>query len=286
MGRPNASSYMKAFRSTFCRHDRPHGDDEVTDQPTDTDDDVAKDQVHEHHPGSPVNINGSGEGKPAGTLTDAEAGVKVYFLGLFETVNSVQTFDVPFYKTRKPPQITGTATHVRHAVAIDERRVKFKPALLAMDSSAAPETGETVKEVWFPGDHGDVGGSYFAENGQPEVKVKPSLWTRLKAWFGKKGHREKGAHADKRRDWFQLSDIPLKWMVDEIDATPGEVAWDKRCKTSFMKRFARNRQYAIRGRRHDILRFNRGGSVSEVIFWRLLGRSNTPSLLSTASAYS
>ena len=43
--------------------------------------------------------------------------------------------------------------HALHAVAIDERRVEFKPT--PMESVAE---GQTLLEVWFPGDHGSVGG--------------------------------------------------------------------------------------------------------------------------------
>ena len=49
------------------------------------------------------------------------------------------------------PEVVGTAEHVRHAVAIDERRVKFKVALLAQDKQDAEAVKEDHKEVWFPG---------------------------------------------------------------------------------------------------------------------------------------
>ena len=43
--------------------------------------------------------------------------------------------------------------HALHAVAIDERRVEFEPT--PMESATE---GQTLHEVWFPGDHGSVGG--------------------------------------------------------------------------------------------------------------------------------
>ena len=93
---------------------------------------------------------------------------KVHFLGLFDTVNSVATFDVPFTKNMGLPTVRETAHHVRHAVSIDERRAKFKAALLAQDKKAKdtrvatllPKEEEDVKEVFFPGNHGDVGGGW------------------------------------------------------------------------------------------------------------------------------
>lgn len=43
--------------------------------------------------------------------------------------------------------------HALHALAIDERRVEFEPT--PMESVT---DGQTLQQVWFPGDHGSVGG--------------------------------------------------------------------------------------------------------------------------------
>ena len=43
--------------------------------------------------------------------------------------------------------------HALHAMSIDEQRKEFKPTSMA---SVTP--GQTLKQVWFPGDHGSVGG--------------------------------------------------------------------------------------------------------------------------------
>ena len=43
---------------------------------------------------------------------------------------------------------------VRHALAIDEKRVDFTPTLWV------PKDGIDLKQVWFSGVHTDVGGSY------------------------------------------------------------------------------------------------------------------------------
>ena len=43
--------------------------------------------------------------------------------------------------------------HALHALAIDERRKEFAPTLM---HSATP--AQTLEQVWFPGDHGSVGG--------------------------------------------------------------------------------------------------------------------------------
>lgn len=47
----------------------------------------------------------------------------------------------------------------RHAVAIDERRAAFKPTLWSnVDAFNTPGAPPRVKQEWFPGDHGGVGG--------------------------------------------------------------------------------------------------------------------------------
>ncbi|KAF5634712.1 hypothetical protein F25303_8731 [Fusarium sp. NRRL 25303] len=43
-----------------------------------------------------------------------------------------------------PVEITGTAHHIRHAVAVDEHRVKFKPALLAQDIKTVIKEAQTL----------------------------------------------------------------------------------------------------------------------------------------------
>ena len=73
-------------------------------------------------------------------------GVQVYFLGLFDTVNSVSIFESP-KKTTTPPKVHGTAKYIRHAVAVDEARVKFKPALLVQDEPIPGLPAEDIKEA-------------------------------------------------------------------------------------------------------------------------------------------
>ena len=48
-------------------------------------------------------------------------------------------------------------------MSIDERRCKFKAALLQQDIRSAEHTKheEDIKEVFFPGNHGDVVSGFF-----------------------------------------------------------------------------------------------------------------------------
>ncbi|MGM0412824.1 MAG: phospholipase effector Tle1 domain-containing protein [Pseudomonadota bacterium] len=87
----------------------------------------------------------------------------VHFLGAWDTVASLgylirrRTFDA---------RATPGATHVRHALAMDEKRPKFEPLRWTEPPLADHQSRE---EVWFPGAHADVGGGY-PERGHPRQR--------------------------------------------------------------------------------------------------------------------
>lgn len=61
---------------------------------------------------------------------------RIRFLGLFDTVNSVPTFEGPWMQRSKFPYTArSTAKVIRHAVAIDERRAKFRQDLISESKS-------------------------------------------------------------------------------------------------------------------------------------------------------
>ena len=299
-GVDGAGAYMETFRSYFCRHEK-------MPQP-----EAFKTESHS---------------EPENRITEpdmVDTGIKVHFLGLFDTVNSVGTFDVPFTKVPKVPDVLGTAEHVRHAVAIDERRVKFKAALLAQDvtNEKSPAEGqpngvspttipenrlppkEVIKEVWFPGrlifqfpfqvfhflrhnswwliytgNHGDVGGGWFPKKEEPKP---PLTWREWIKWVVRKPEAKdasdadpnKTAHLDKTKDQFQLSDIALKWMIDELDNLDPKVdhvLWNEDKKQSFLERFAAKRTDAINGFMHDTMVLGRGSTFWMTMMWKLMG---------------
>ena len=47
-----------------------------------------------------------------------------------------------------------------HAIAIDEKRSEFSPTLWVREKDEPATPGQTVEQVWFPGVHSNVGGSY------------------------------------------------------------------------------------------------------------------------------
>ncbi len=77
--------------------------------------------------------------------------IPIAFLGVWDTV--------PTNVSAKPGdwRVPDTVAHAVHCLALDETRELFTPTLLQYPKSRAA----TMKEVWFPGAHSDVGGGYF-----------------------------------------------------------------------------------------------------------------------------
>ncbi|KAJ0297558.1 hypothetical protein COL516b_010605 [Colletotrichum fioriniae] len=240
--------------------------------------------------------------------------IKVFFLGMWDCVNSVAVIEKA---GEQPTSVKGTATFVRHAVAVDEFRVKFKPALLAQDIIKPPKTGkvnsakkrhehiEDIKEVWFPGNHGDVGGGWSAIKDDPTWKAKelqriederledddagtdeiptylrnPTLWGRFLRLIGR-GKKEDDL--DDTED-MQLSDIPLSWMIRELEIADQDyekktgktgLKWRPRRLNRFKDSIYHDKykqSQALHGWIHNILRFGHGMGYFKPMMWYLLG---------------
>ncbi|KAK0243756.1 hypothetical protein EDD85DRAFT_171967 [Armillaria nabsnona] len=131
--------------------------------------------------------------------------VDIYFLGVWDTVGSVGVFP------RRLPFTTSNVhvKHFRHALALDEHRVRFLPAFWHRTSSAQHKLGlqrgemprslsmghvkslgeleseydqvdvdtpTDVEEVWFAGCHCDVGGGAVANEVQHNLARIPLRW--------------------------------------------------------------------------------------------------------------
>jgi len=78
----------------------------------------------------------------------------VHFMGIFDTVKAYGwLYPRSFPALRHNPSVE----RVRHAVSIDERRAFFKV-------TGWGQRHKEVKEVWFAGDHSDVGGGHESGN--------------------------------------------------------------------------------------------------------------------------
>jgi hypothetical protein len=90
--------------------------------------------------------------------------IRIHFLGVWDTVGALGVPDnyavlsTFFNKASKysfhNTMLGNNIDHARHAVALDEKRASFTPTLWTLPVPS----GCDVKQVWFPGGHGDVGG--------------------------------------------------------------------------------------------------------------------------------
>ncbi|MEE9143958.1 MAG: DUF2235 domain-containing protein [Candidatus Binatia bacterium] len=89
----------------------------------------------------------------------------VHFIGAWDTVSALS-------KLRPRPKLDGILhkgiRHAYHAVAIDERRLKFPPNLW-IEEDIDPNQ-QTVEQVWFAGVHSDVGG-WYDERGLSDIAL-------------------------------------------------------------------------------------------------------------------
>lgn len=110
--------------------------------------------------GDEIYIFGFSRGAAIARMFAANIGVKVKFLGVFDTVaatrgsldlnpNSYPSSGIVFENGSIGKHIEKAV----HLVSIDEKRLVFQPTLFNHD--------ERVTEVWFAGVHSDIGGSYW-----------------------------------------------------------------------------------------------------------------------------
>lgn len=110
----------------------------------------------------------------------------VFFVGVWDTVGALgipdnlsvlNWFDRPSLYRFHDTGLSDTVTHARHACALDESRGSFTATVWTDQEGNTMEPSAKVKQLWFPGEHGDVGG----------------------------GRKERG-----------LADGALLWMIDEM----------------------------------------------------------------------
>ncbi|KZP22020.1 hypothetical protein FIBSPDRAFT_859870 [Athelia psychrophila] len=134
--------------------------------------------------------------------------VRVHFVGVWDTVSSVG-----LVRPKKMfPHIVECCDHVcyfRHALALDERRVKFLPEYIHEGSSHKPgeppfhgqaKCTANIKEVWFAGTHSDVGGGDRVNKALQLADI-PMLWMRNEAIMA-------GLH---------LEATDIKWKLTDLE---------------------------------------------------------------------
>jgi uncharacterized protein (DUF2235 family) len=95
--------------------------------------------------------------------------VRIHFCGVWDTVSAFGT--IMDQKTLPFTSHCPSLVHVRHAMALDERRTMFRANLFRFKNG--PKFLESLKQVWFPGVHSDVGGGYdVAHSGLAKVALE------------------------------------------------------------------------------------------------------------------
>ncbi|WP_075290332.1 DUF2235 domain-containing protein [Pararhizobium arenae] len=89
----------------------------------------------------------------------------IHFIGVWDTVGALgvpddlallNLLDDPAKHSFHDTDLNRIVLNARHAIAIDEKRQSFTPTLW----TNVEDRKDTVKQVWFPGVHADVGGGY------------------------------------------------------------------------------------------------------------------------------
>lgn len=131
-----------------------------------------------------------------------KADLQVKFIGVWDTVGSLgiplrglrwltNTEKYVFHDT----ELSGAVTNAYQALAIDEHRAPFQPAVWEYNP-AKPKPWQHVEQVWFCGAHSDVGGGYERKR----VEASPGLEP-------------------------QLADLSLEWMIAK--ASSAGLAFDQ-----------------------------------------------------------
>jgi uncharacterized protein (DUF2235 family) len=108
----------------------------------------------------------------------AQAGV--HFIGVWDTVESVGLPGLSLHITSSPSIRGKRMRHVRHALALDEHRKPFEPRLYSENNFGTAADGQSLRQLWFRGVHGDIGGGYALEDSAlPQLAL---AWMADQAW--------------------------------------------------------------------------------------------------------
>ncbi|MDE0242659.1 MAG: DUF2235 domain-containing protein [bacterium] len=120
-------------------------------------------RIYRSRPGKARSNNASAHVERFSHTTDGQLVRDIHFIGVWDTVGAL---GVPLKHLRfigahrhafHDVSLGNHVAYAYHALAIDERRKPFAPSLW---SAANVHDGQTVKQVWFPGVHSNVGGGY------------------------------------------------------------------------------------------------------------------------------
>ena len=103
--------------------------------------------------------------------------IPITFIGVWDTVGALGIpVRLPIPATWRKwnfhdTQLGEHVKHAYHALAVDERRRPFQPALWKWEGPGGPVKGQTIEQVWFAGVHSNIGGSY-RNTGLSDIALK------------------------------------------------------------------------------------------------------------------
>ncbi|KZT41755.1 hypothetical protein SISSUDRAFT_1059081 [Sistotremastrum suecicum HHB10207 ss-3] len=154
--------------------------------------------------GSPMGLSKASEFKAAFSIN-----VIIDFIGVFDTVASVgiMSRELPFARSNNAVRV------FRHALALDERRIKFK-----VNHSHDPPEDEAAMENWNIAHY--YTGSLTRRDAKagkepdPDKKRRRETTNRMEVWFAG-CHGDVGGGSVKNKEDHNLAMIPLRWMIQE-----------------------------------------------------------------------
>ncbi len=92
---------------------------------------------------------------------EGQTDLPIYFMGLWDTVASLglqrrRQFEAEFTEYHQH-ELPSNVRYARHALALHEIRKNFQPLIL---NGSDNDHKDRLRQVWFPGSHGDVGGGF------------------------------------------------------------------------------------------------------------------------------
>ncbi|KAF3387159.1 Uncharacterized protein F1880_001658 [Penicillium rolfsii] len=213
---------------------------------------------------------------------------RIRFVGLFDTVNSVADFEIN-------NDDRSSARVIRHAVSIDERRVKFQPVLLPRSrrqserKTAVPAVNNSPEDVDCHEDGekaGNLGSKASRQTpnatAQTETPDEDDMVQDVQEVWFPGSHADIGGGISREEDeaW-QLSHAPLVWMVQEAQRAGlefdqeklqsyhclGEEHLDPSLTILFREALMNS---SAKGVLHDRLAFGNGLSAVSVLAWRAM----------------
>ncbi|KAG1892857.1 uncharacterized protein F5891DRAFT_963788 [Suillus fuscotomentosus] len=136
--------------------------------------------------------------------------VHIHFIGVWDTVSSVGVV-----RGKTLPSTTDGDHHMcyfRHALALDERRVKFLPEYIHGAKTQGSHS-DRIKEVWFAGSHSDLQSGDIPLLWMRKEAVEAGLRMKPTEVVWKMDDLQKRTYESLRSMWWMLEFAPVKRVV-------------------------------------------------------------------------